>query len=639
METEPMCRLLILVFLLPCAVAAQPVCTAWIRTPQAMGANAALARVAPEVHEVTCGETMVEIRSAGLSLYQFGILANPVNPGNGLLDVRVLLPRHPVPETWLHMSLPAGMTGIFVNGVPIENHLESDSFEGRNLWRYDLNSPVGVEPAHSGMTPMFAKLLSDGSRHSPIIGFALDGYPIYGPWGYANGRSGELKRMRSGYRLRAITERTSWPDGTKLTPGQYGPPIDAANPLGVFSEDYEYVEESGDLDRFNGRYAVTPEYPEGTYAYFVSTDAQGQLAFPYLLASQYYGHVAADFSAPVRLAVRPEMTLASDFATPRAGVPVTFDFEMKGHPLEYVHEKAIHLIVVSGDLSEFSHIHPERTIGDSYHVVHTFEHGGHYRLYAEFTEPGEGPRIESFDIQVAGKPKLAVALSATPNTRQSPGGLRAELSAPNTLLAGTDYSLKFRLNTTDGLEPYLGTWGHFVLIEDGLRSFIHAHPMQSGQPLAEPATPHQHVAIPVGIPPPDVIEVPVAFPHAGLFKLWAQFQVNGKVQVIPFVLRVAPNTRPVAAASVIPRDAIHVSVGPGGFVPSRIEVPAGKITMLALTRDPQPNCASKVVFPDLNIMHDLPPGQTVLIQLPPMPAKEMKFACGMGMYRGLLVVK
>jgi hypothetical protein len=616
------------VFFVDIALAVQPVCTVWIMTPPARmaTANAALIRVLPEVHDVTCGKAFVEIHSAGLSLFQFGILASPVNPGNGVRDVRVRLPRDPAPETSKPTSLPAGTTGVFVNGVPIENHLESGSFEGRNLWHYDLVSPSG-----GTMPPMLAKLLSDGSRHSPIIGFALDGYPIYGPWGYANASGGAVKRMRSSYKLRAVAQRTSWPDGTQLAPGQYGPPIDKGNPPGTFSEDYEYVEGAGDLDRFNGRHAVTPEYPEGTYAYFISTDVQGRLAYPYLLAGQYYGHVEAEFSTPAQIAERPGMTLRADSATPRAGVPVTFSFEMAAHALEYVHERPIHLILVSEDLAEFSHIHPERTMGDSFQVVHTFEYGGRYRLYAEFTAPGEGPRIEAIDLDVAGARKPATPLTVTSRTQESAGGLRAELSAATPLRAGVDETLRFRLNTTAGLEPYLGAWGHMVLIEDGLRNFIHAHP--------EPLTPHLHSAIPVATPPPDSIEVPVAFPHAGLYRLWAQFQVKGEVQVIPFVLRVEPNNEAVSAAPAVPRDAIRLSVGSGGFVPARIEVAAGRATTLAVTRDTQPNCAGKIVFPDLGITRDLPPGRTVIVQLPAMPARELKFACGMGMYRGLIVAR
>jgi hypothetical protein len=120
------------------------------------------------------------------------------------------------------------------------------------------------------------------------------------------------------------------------------------------------------------------------------------------------------------------------------------------------------------------------------------------------------------------------------------------LSASSVLRAGVEETLRFRLNTTAGLEPFLGAWGHFVVIESGLRNFIHAHPVQEGWPLAEPRTPHQHGAIPVtapAVPRPDSIEVPVAFPHPGVYKLWAQFQVSGEVQVIPFVLRVEPGQR------------------------------------------------------------------------------------------------
>jgi hypothetical protein len=56
-------------------------------------------------------------------------------------------------------------------------------------------------------------------------------------------------------------------------------------------EDYEYVEGLGDLDRYNGRWCVTPEYPYGIYAYFVTTDSNGDLVYPYTIARFYYGIV------------------------------------------------------------------------------------------------------------------------------------------------------------------------------------------------------------------------------------------------------------------------------------------------------------------------------------------------------------
>ncbi|MBK9287342.1 MAG: YHYH protein [Flavobacteriales bacterium] len=69
-------------------------------------------------------------------------------------------------------------------------------------------------------------------------------------------------------------------------------------PLGAFIEDYAYVAGSGDLDEHNGRFTVTPEYPTGTYAYFVTLDSLLQPAFPYVIGDTYYGTVAAGNTGP-----------------------------------------------------------------------------------------------------------------------------------------------------------------------------------------------------------------------------------------------------------------------------------------------------------------------------------------------------
>ncbi len=129
------------------------------------------------------------------------------------------------------------------------------------------------------------------SSHSPIIGWAFDGYPIYGPFGYSdpNNANSAIKQMMSSYQLRNITDRTTLPDGTNLMANQYGPSVDATYPLGVYNEDYEYVASSGDLDEHNGRFCVTPDYPQGTYAYFVTADNAGEPAYPYYIGDTYYG--------------------------------------------------------------------------------------------------------------------------------------------------------------------------------------------------------------------------------------------------------------------------------------------------------------------------------------------------------------
>jgi uncharacterized protein (TIGR03437 family) len=138
--------------------------------------------------------------------------------------------------------------------------------------------------------------------HSPILAWAFDGYPVYGPYGYAdpaNPASG-VKRMKSSFRLRDISARTSLPDWAlsqhpgvpqQLNPNQYGPAIGGQFPLGRYVEDFEYVAGLGDLDLYNGRFSVTPEFPQGTYAYYVTIDNAGLAAFPYLLGGQFYGSV------------------------------------------------------------------------------------------------------------------------------------------------------------------------------------------------------------------------------------------------------------------------------------------------------------------------------------------------------------
>ena len=119
-------------------------------------------------------------------------------------------------------------------------------------------------------------------NHSPIIGWAYDGNPIYGPYGYDRKDGGSVRIMRSGYSLKNTRED--------------GPPI-SEFPLGFFVEDFEYLG-NGDLDENNGRYCITPDYPKGTFAYFATinpseNETSGSFknfrapVFPYLIGDNY----------------------------------------------------------------------------------------------------------------------------------------------------------------------------------------------------------------------------------------------------------------------------------------------------------------------------------------------------------------
>lgn len=120
------------------------------------------------------------------------------------------------------------------------------------------------------------QILGDDSiNHSPILGYAYDGNPIYGPYGYSDplDKNANITRMTSSYILRYDRPK--------------GPPT-SQYPLGSFVEDYAYIHRSGSLDENNGRYCVTPEYPEGTYAYFISVDSLDNPVFPYIIGSNFY---------------------------------------------------------------------------------------------------------------------------------------------------------------------------------------------------------------------------------------------------------------------------------------------------------------------------------------------------------------
>ena len=158
---------------------------------------------------------------------------------------------------------------------------------------------------------------------------------------------------------------------------------------------------------------MTPEYPQGTYAYFLTTDSSGKLAFPYLIGPRFYGlRLQPQPRSPnsVTLA-KGRLNLKTEAQQLRAGTPVRLHLQAAdshGEPIrafEYVHERPIHFLVASADLVEFDHIHPELAAGDAYEVSYTFAHGGQYRIWADYSLPGEPPHVDRFSVNVNGEPR------------------------------------------------------------------------------------------------------------------------------------------------------------------------------------------------------------------------------------------
>ena len=122
-----------------------------------------------------------------------------------------------------------------------------------------------------------------GQDHSPILGWAYDGNPIYGPFAVVDGKK---KYIESSYR--------------KLASSRVDGPNISIYPAGFFVEDFTYVEGTGDLDEHNGRFAPTPEYPNGVYAYYTTLEETEVInptspfnnsrtpVFPYIVGDTYH---------------------------------------------------------------------------------------------------------------------------------------------------------------------------------------------------------------------------------------------------------------------------------------------------------------------------------------------------------------
>jgi hypothetical protein len=249
----------------------------------------------------------------------------------------------------------------------------------------------------------------------------------------------------------------------------------------------------------------------------------------------------------------------------KAGEAVTFVFTIKDaegkviRDLQVVHEKAMHLLVISDDLSEFYHLHPKQHQDGSFYVTHTFTHGGNYLLYADYTLPDAKSIVDQFSLQVSGKARPKVALLEDEKATKIVGGLRVTMQPNKPLRSGEEVMLNFNFTVADeqtnkpvtDLEPYLGALAHFVIISEDGTEFLHAHPMEKagitthGHEAHEigEAIPHTHgdgMLHTSGTPQasgPEVI-AHTSFPHAGLYKVWAQFQRGGRVITASFVLHV-----------------------------------------------------------------------------------------------------
>ncbi len=298
------------------------------------------------VQELYSSVDWIYLRTTGLGSHTMGPWPNgfPNLPANQHTFYRI--PRNPsVPATKTLTGL--GSIGYFVDGVAMFDSRDgfvwngSSEANGNGYWNREayVNEGATFDPAYAhqensgtyhyhanpvalryllgdhvdynAVTKTYSESTDAATQHSPILGWVRDGFPVYGPYGYSDptrSASG-VRRMLSGFQLRngergsdnlMTSGRTTIPAWATRVYGvsasQSGPAVSTQYPLGRYMEDNVFLGDVGakqgtdfDLDEYNGRFSVTPEFPNGTYAYFVSISTHGTPVFPYNIGRAFYG--------------------------------------------------------------------------------------------------------------------------------------------------------------------------------------------------------------------------------------------------------------------------------------------------------------------------------------------------------------
>ena len=333
-------------------------------------------------------------------------------------------------------SKPTGPVAVLRNGVTLYSSATLDSHGNDGVWNYDALYTAGGTTGYGpgvekftwrhrdqyggaidlhGVYHYYANptaIYDDNPHeHSPLLGYAFDGVPIYGPQGYANTSytgdgtttifagplgpeyatalmvDGNIKIVVDGVRQVVATDytftgaagvekgqitfgtapaldsvitftvtskiqkmRSSYrlKTGTRVAIGSE-PSVPTGSYDGTYYQDYEYVAGLGDLDEYNGRIAYTPETPSGVYAYYVTIDEENLPVFPYVIGTKYYGKPeTSNYNMTAGTVVEPSFIITDP---DHKGIPNVSierqDRDSKGHVRPTVEQWPDELIPIS----------------------------------------------------------------------------------------------------------------------------------------------------------------------------------------------------------------------------------------------------------------------------------------------------
>ena len=221
-----------------------------------------------------------------------------------------------------------------------------------------------------------------------------------------------------------------------------------------------------------------------------------------------------------------KLSLTTSPQNVEAGKPTQLTLAVKQNekmvPLAVSHEMKLHLMVVSEDLSSFRHLHPVEQKDGAYVITETFPTGGKYLLFSDFKPSGGKQTLDKQEIEVQGK--------SSPVQNDIPTNYISKVDGYTvTLINGSDFktnktqSLEIALEK-DGkkliekdLQQYLGAAAHIVMIGKVGKEFLHIHPVSDSR---FPIFAQTHIEKP------------------GIYRMWVQFKINGKVHTADFTVAV-----------------------------------------------------------------------------------------------------
>lgn len=212
-----------------------------------------------------------------------------------------------------------------------------------------------------------------------------------------------------------------------------------------------------------------------------------------------------------------------------AAGPQTLSFRVldaSGAPIrQYAIEatKPLHLILVRSDLASFQHLHPTLDAAGTWHVRANFASEGTYRMYADFAPAGAGRRVLGTELHV-GRDHPHTGLP-TPTRTVTAGGDTVHLSATR-FRPGATSTLSLHVVARDGsdvrdLQPYLGTFGHAVLVNATTMGYQHTHPTSTSRGPG--------------------IDFLVTLPDAGRYRGFVQYRHGGVLHTAAFTLVADPH--------------------------------------------------------------------------------------------------